>query len=51
MCKSDKIGNEFHAVMECKMFEIKRNCFIGKMNSILPGFRSLTKENQFKTIF
>ena len=50
MCNTDKIGDEFHFVMQCKVFDIKRACFIGKMESILPGFKSLSKENQFKTI-
>ena len=50
ICNSGDIGNEFHAVMNCKVFAIKRACFIGKMESILPGFKSLSKENQFKTI-
>ena len=36
--------------MKCTVFSIKRACFIGKMESILPGFKSLSKENQFKTI-
>ena len=50
LCKSGKIGDEFHAVMDCEIFNIKRACFIGKMNSILPGFNLLSTENQFKTI-
>ena len=50
VCKTDNIGDEYHAVMMCKTFNIKRACFIGKMDSILPGFKQLTKENQFKTI-
>ena len=50
LCKSGKIGDEFHAVMDCEIFNIKRACFIGKMNSILPGFNLLSKENQFKTV-
>ena len=36
--------------MKCKIFDVKRACFIGKMNSILPGFKDLSKVNQFKTI-
>ena len=36
--------------MVCKMFDVKRACFLGKMESILPGFRSLSMENKFKTI-
>ena len=50
VCNSGEIGDEYHAVMICKIFNIKRACFIGKMNSILPGFKNLSKQNQFKTI-
>ena len=50
VCKTGEIGDEFHAVMKCKIFDIKRACYIGKMESILPGFKSLSKQDQFKTI-
>ena len=50
ICNSGEIGDEYHAVMICKTFNVKRACFLGKMNSILPGFNNLSKENQFKTI-
>ena len=50
LCDCGKIGDEFHFTMECKIFEIKRACFIGKMESIIPGFKLLSKESQFKTV-
>ena len=49
-CDSGKIGDEFHAVMSCKTFNVKRACFIGKMDSILPGFKDISKKDQFKMI-
>ena len=36
--------------MSCKTFNVKRACFIGKMDSILPGFKTISKKNQFKMI-
>ena len=33
--------------MKCKIFDIKRACFIGKMKSI---FKSLSNQDQLKTI-
>ena len=36
--------------MKCKTFDTQRACFIGRMDSIIPGFKSLTKECQFKTL-
>ena len=50
MCQSGDIGDEFHFAMKCDVFDVKRACFVGKMNSILPGFSLLTCEDQFKTM-
>ena len=36
--------------MEGKTFDTKQACFIGIMDSIIPGFKSFTKECQFKTL-
>ena len=36
--------------MKCPVFDVKRACFQGKMNSILPGFSLLSSEDQFKTM-
>ena len=44
ICNSGEIGDEYHAVMICKTFNVIRACFLGKMNSILPGFNNLSKE-------
>jgi hypothetical protein len=52
MCKllslneTGQIGPFIH----CSVFNVKRACFIGKMNSILPGFSSLNNLAQFKTM-
>lgn len=50
LCNNDEVGDEYHAVMKCKIFDIKRACYFGKMESILPGFKSMSTLNQFKTI-
>ena len=49
-CNSDELGDEFHFVMKCSTFSIKRACFIGRLNSILPGFSALSSNDQFKMI-
>ena len=36
--------------MNCDTFNIKRECFFGKMNSIVPGFKNLSADNKIKTI-
>ena len=33
--------------MKCPIFDVKRACFIGRMNSIIPGFKNLATEDQF----
>ena len=50
ICDAGEIGDEYHLTMKCSVFDVKRACFIGKMNSIIPGFKNLTSEDQFKTI-
>ena len=50
VCNDGKVGDEFHLTMECKTFATKRAYFIGKMKSIIPGYKSLEKEKQFKTL-
>ena len=50
ICNSGEIGDEFHLTMKCSVFDVKRACFVGKMDSIIPGFRSLSKVDQFKTL-
>ena len=36
--------------MKCPTFNIKRACFIGKVNSIIPGFKNMSSIDQFKTV-
>ena len=36
--------------MNCEIFNVKRACFMGKMNSIVPGFNEMPEENKLKTI-
>ena len=50
VCQSGDIGDEYHFAMQCPVFNIKRACYIGKMNSILPGFILLSSDDQFKTM-
>ena len=36
--------------MKCDLFSLKRSCFVGRMRSILPGFKNMSSTNQLKTI-
>ena len=49
-CVSGEIGDEKHFVMNCNTFSTKRACFMGKMNSIIPGFCDLSNDDRLKTI-
>ena len=49
-CCSGEIGDEEHFLMHCDVFKLKRACFLGKMSSLIPNFRSMSSSNQLKTI-
>ena len=41
------VDTEFHFLMECPIFAIKRSCLYGKITSINPNFSSLPDEDKF----
>ena len=49
-CSSNKIDDEYHAILECSTFLIKRNCFIGKVTSLMPNFEQMSLEHKLLTI-
>ena len=49
-CCSGQIGDEEHFLLNCSLFDIKRACFLGKMSSIIPNFKNMSKSNQLKTM-
>ena len=49
-CSDHKIDDEKHAILECGTFSIKRNCFFGKITSLLPDFEKLNTEHKLITI-
>merc|ERR1712240_961935 len=49
-CSSNSIDDERHAILECSTFSVKRNCFFGKMISILPSFEQMSPDHQLLTI-
>ena len=50
ICETGEIGDEFHFAMVCPVFSVKRACFVGKMDSVLPGFKLLTNQDKFRTM-
>ena len=44
-CTSEKVGDKEHFLMDCKTFNTKRECFKGKMSSLIPHFRNMSKTN------
>ena len=47
---TNKLDDERHAILECNTFSIKRNCFLGKINSLMPNFEQLSLEHKLLTI-
>ena len=40
------VDNEQHFLVSCSSFPLKRNCLFGRLESIIPGFLSLTPAQQ-----
>ena len=51
-CSLESIDSEEHFLLHCPTFLIKRNCFVGKLKSLLPHlkFDSLSDESKLATI-
>ena len=45
--QTSSLDDEFHFLIKCQHFAIKRNCLFGKMSSIIPGFNNLSDELKF----
>ena len=41
------VDTEFHFLVQCSSFSIKRNCLYGKMSSLLPNFMQLSDDQKF----
>ena len=42
LCKEKQIGNEFHAMFKCKMFDDERKKYLDKLGSINEQFKNLS---------
>ena len=49
-CDTNCVDDEKHALFECSTFSLKRNCFIGRISSLIPNFSKLTPEDQLVTV-
>ena len=49
-CTSNQIDDEKHAILECNTFSVKRNCFFGKLRSLLPEFEQMSLDHKLLTI-
>ena len=49
-CTANAIDDEKHAILVCNTFALKRNCFLGKIASILPNFPQLSMDEKLLTI-
>ena len=49
-CPDSCIDDEQHAILICGTFTIKRNCFLGKISSLLPNFHQLSLNNKLISV-
>ena len=49
-CSDNCIDDEQHAILLCGTFAIKRNCFLGKISSLLPNFHQLSMNNKLISV-
>ena len=49
-CNSKSVDDEKHAILSCSTFNLKRNCFFGKISSIIPFFLELTLDEKLMVI-
>ena len=49
-CDSNSVDDEYHAILSCTTFTLKRNCFLGRMSSLFPTFSQLTDRDKLVTI-
>ena len=49
-CDSGECDTEEHAILVCKTFQLKRQCFFGRISSLCPNFDALTESQKLKTI-
>ena len=47
-CDSGECDTEQHAILFCDTFNLKRQCFFGRVSALCPNFLSLTAEDQLK---
>ena len=49
-CDSGECDTEHHAILNCETFNLKRQCFIGRVIALCPNFLMLTPEQKLTTI-
>ena len=49
-CNSNCLDDEQHAILACDTFTLKRNCFFGRLSSLIPNFSQLSQKNQLSVI-
>ena len=54
LCKfgsSNSIDDEKHVILQCNTFILKRNCFFGRLTSLLPNFEHMRPKHKLLTSF
>ena len=47
---SDSIDDEKHAILFCNTFRLKRNCFLGRISTLIPNFSLLNNDEKLLVI-
>ena len=49
-CDRQALDDEQHFILHCHTFTFKRNCFFGRMSSLIPNFKMLSDRDKLMTI-
>ena len=49
-CDSNEIDTEHHFILNCGTFNLKRNCFLGRMSALVPHFSNLNENEKLMSI-
>ena len=49
-CFTGDIGDEKHFLLKCPTFLTNRQCFIGKLSSLIPSFKNMSTDLQLRTM-
>ena len=49
-CDSGSVDDEIHAILFCNTFRLKRNCFLGRISTLIPRFSLMNNDEKLLVI-